>query len=126
MAATLITHAAQDQRDPARGLAFPAAGAHGADRDHRLGGFDLGSFRPDQAEIRPGRQHHRGFVHDVFVGDIAVSKDHLFDLLFLDQVNQLAFGMDGDAGGVQGACQCGRIGAAFDSGIWVAVKATTS
>jgi hypothetical protein len=93
-----IAHLAQDQRNAAGGLALARAGAHGADRNDRLGRFDLGGGA-HQAEIGPGSHHHGGLVHHIFVRYIAVSKDDLVDFVLADQFDQVAFGIDRDAAG---------------------------
>ena len=77
-----VAHVAQDQRNPAGGLALTRTGANRANRDDRLGGFDLGGFRTHQAEIGPGGQHHGSLVHDHFMRHVAVGKDHLFHIFF--------------------------------------------
>jgi len=55
-------------------------------------------------------------VHHVGVGHIGVGEDYLFDLVFLDQIHQLFFGVNGDSGGIEPASQFRRVGAPLDIG----------
>ena len=110
----LVAHVAQDQRNPAGGLALAGTGAHGADRHDRLGRFDLGVLRAHQAEIRAGSIHQRGLVHDNLMRHVAVGKDHLVDLQGLDQFDQVALRMDRDALRVLLAGQRSRVFALID------------
>jgi len=64
-------------------------------------------------------------VHDVLVGHVAVGEIDLGHVEFADERVELFLGVDGDAVRIELSGQDGRILAAFDVGIWVAVKATT-
>jgi len=110
------THLAQNERYPAGGLAFPRTGAHGADRDDRLDRLICVVFVPINLKSAAGGQHHRSLVHDVFVGHIAVSEDHLIDLQVLDQTDQFTFRIDRDTLRVKLSGQFGGVLAAIDIG----------
>ncbi len=78
------------------GLALAAAGPDGAHRHHRLGRLDHGGVGADEPEVRALGEHARGLVHDHFVGHVAVSKDHLVDLVLVDELLQLALVVNGN------------------------------
>ena len=54
-------------------------------------------FLAHQAEIGAGCHHHRSLVHHIFVRHVGVGEDNLIHLQILDEFQQIAFGMDGDA-----------------------------
>ncbi len=97
-------------------LALAAAGADGADRDHRLGALDHGVLGPEQDERGPGGLDLAGLVHDVFVGHIAVGEIDLGHVELADEGIELLLGVDGDAVGIELSGQDGRILAALDVG----------
>ena len=55
-------------------------------------------------------------MHHVLVGHVRVREDDLVDPVRADKSLELAFGPDGDAVGVQVACERRRIDAAVDVG----------
>jgi hypothetical protein len=55
-------------------------------------------------------------VHNDLVRHIAVGKDDLIGVVFMDQVDQLTFGEDGDSGRIEFASQLGGVRSALNVG----------
>lgn len=55
-------------------------------------------------------------MHDVVVRNVAVGEHHFVDGFRADQGDELGFGIDGDAFGVQFPCKLRGISPAFDVG----------
>src|SRR5208283_5068544 len=55
--------------------ALAAAGAHGADRDHGHGRFELGTFHPEQPEVGARGHHARSQMHQVLMENVTVGED---------------------------------------------------
>ena len=106
----------EDVGHPAGGLALAAAGADGADRDHRLGALDHGVFGSEQDEGGSGGLDLAGLVHDVFVGYVAVGEIDLGHVELADEGVELLLGINGDAVRIELAGQDGRILAALNVG----------
>ena len=54
-------------------------------------------------------------MHEVYVGDVAIGKDHLVNGLFEDQLFEFLLRVDGNAIGVKGAAQRCRITTVLDA-----------
>src|SRR4249919_2560220 len=54
-------------------------------------------------------------MHEVYVGDVAIGKDHLVNGLFEDQLFEFLLRVDGNAVRVKGAAQRCRITTVLDS-----------
>ena len=106
----------QDLDDPAGGLAFAATCAGSAHGDDRLGALDHRVFRAQQDEIRTGSIDNRAQVHNTLVRDVAVSKIAYLHVVLTDQINQLRFGINGNALGIQFSGKSCRILSSVDVG----------
>jgi hypothetical protein len=88
--------------DLARGLALPAARAHGADADDGHARLEHRAASAEQDVVRSARDRPRSEVHDVTVRDVAVGEDHLVDVQVADELLEVLLGMDRDALGIAG------------------------
>ena len=66
-------------------------------------------MRPQQPEVRACSQCTRRFMHDLFMRDIAVRKDHLINRLVCNEGVQRFLRHNLDAVRIQRSCQSGRI-----------------
>ena len=105
---------AEQRRDMSSGLALAAAGADGADGDHRLRRRQHRVVRRQQPEARSGCERARRDVHHVLVGHVGIGEDDLVDALVADQGGELVLRPDRDALRVEVACQLGGIDATVD------------
>jgi len=112
----LVAHIPQDQGNTAGGLAFARTGADRTDRNHRLGGFQLGGVLTHQAKIRTHCHDQRCLVHDNLMRHITVRKYHLVHLVFPNQVLQFAFRVNRNSFRVQRSSKLSRIAATFNVG----------
>ena len=104
----------QDLADPPCRLALATARANSAHGDDGHTGRDHARVGPDQPEVRPGRQYHRGAVHHGLVRDVAVREDDLVARERADQCPQLRLGVDGDPVRIARAGEGGRIATSVD------------
>ena len=112
----LVAHVAQDAHHTPRRLAFACPGAHGADGDDGLGRLDHRRVAAHQTKVRAGCQRDGGLVHHDLMRHVAVSKDHLVNLQVADQFDQVGFGENLDAFGIELAGQLRRVQASLDVG----------
>ena len=99
------------------GLAFAAPGSYCCYSHHFALGFEHSCFWPHQPEIGTTGQSQRSLMHHIFMGYIAVGKNHLIHIMFFDQFRQLFFCMDGDPFRIKLPCQAGRYSRPSISGI---------
>ena len=112
----LLAHVLEDLRHAPGCLRFAATGADRADRDHRLGALDHAFIYGRFVELRTGVLDQFPLGVDVVVVHVAVSEDHLVDLVFLDQVDEIFLGLDLDTVGISWSGQdCGVL-AIVDAG----------
>jgi len=110
----LLAQLTQDLVHAPRGLALATPGAHRADGDHGLRRTEHRGLRREHPEICPGRVDPRRLVHDLDVRQIGVRHAAFSNAVSLDQLIELALGMDRDAFRVQLARQLRRIAAIID------------
>ncbi len=71
---------------------------------------------PISRKSAPAASTSRGFVHDVLVRYVRVGKDHLGDLVFVDELQQALFRIDGNAFRIELAGQLWWVQPPFD--VW--------
>ena len=112
----LLSQAAQDLADFPGRRRLAAAGADGADGNHRLGGREHGLGRAGEQKIGPGGHHLGGLVHQLHMGDVTVGKDHQIDPVVPDQGGQVFLRVKRDACRVKGTRQLRGIDAIVHQG----------
>ncbi len=93
---TFFVQFSKDGADLAGGLGFSAPGPDGTDRHHRLSGPEHGVGGPHENKIGAVGHGLRCFVHDLHMGNITVGKGHQVHMVFPDEMDQPAFGIDGN------------------------------
>jgi hypothetical protein len=107
---------AHPPRGEPRDRRFAATGPHRRDCEHRARGPQHRSPRPQQREVGAGRQRAGCQVHDVLVRHVAVGEDDLLDAMRAAPGLELLLGNDGNAVGIEGAGERGRITTPGDAG----------
>ena len=117
----------QQARHLPRDHRFSAAGPDSTDGHDRHPALDHRLIRTEEDEIRPLRKDEGGLVHQLLVGNIAVTKNDLIHTVLRNQTGQFLLEINGNPLRVVGTCELreDRSGCAM-KGICVAVKATTS
>ena len=106
----------QDLAHPARRLTLSRPGANGGDRHDRLRRLDHRGCGPEKHEVGPGGVHLGRALHDVLVRDVAVAEHDQIGAFLLDQRQEFALRMDGNAIGIKLPCQFVRVRSSSDVG----------
>ena len=107
---------AKDARHTPADGALAAAGAHGADGDHRLGRAQHGSPGREQGEVGARGQRPAREMHHLLVADVAVGEHHLVNAALADDPLEIFFGLDRDAMRIARAREPRRVAAPRDAG----------